>query len=49
MKCSRPQNSRETAAHANPSRMTRKAFQTVSSGAVMAKWVGAMPKASEQP
>ena len=49
MKWSVPQKSRETAAQATPSRMMRKAFQTVSSGAVSAKRVGAMPKVSEQP
>ena len=49
MNWSMPQKSRETAAQATPSRMMRKAFQTVSSGAVSAKRVGAMPKVSEQP
>ena len=43
------QNRRETAAQATPSRMTSRAVRTFSSGAVRAKWVGAMPKASEQP
>ena len=40
---------RETAAQATPSRMTSRAVRIFSSGAVRAKWVGAMPKASEQP